>query len=201
MKNFNHGLKFKKSFENQCIKLIVEAYTQILKDKSIQIDFMENDITETLRTNVMNNPLKNDWRIYISRDPVIPNPNAVVEKGFANKFKKVDLVMETYVSSTQRAYSIEAKNLKEKDSALKRRYIETGIDSFIENKYPYGFLIGYLLEGGVVSTIIGINKLLEKDGRTIEVLGKKEHKLVKHYYESNHAKLCLKHLIFDFTML
>jgi hypothetical protein len=108
--------------------------------------------------------------------------------------------METYEPS-KFICSIEAKNLKENDSKLKRRYIDEGIDRFVTKKYPYGFLVGYLLEGTVFPTIDGINKLLKKDNRENECLHNQKHEIVQQYFESNHSELCLKHLIFDFTAL
>jgi hypothetical protein len=198
---FNYIHDFKISFEDKCIRLFAEAYNQSIKNKSIQLDFMENDITEILRTNIINNPQKNRWRIHVDREAIISDTNITATKGFANKLKRVDLIMETYTSSISHICSIEAKNLKENDSALKRRYIDTGIINFVTKKYPYGFLVGYLLEGTVKPTIDGINKLLESEGKEKEMLHKKNHKIVQYYYESNHSELCLKHLIFDFTML
>ena len=97
-------------------------------------------------------------------------------------------------------YYFEAKTLKEKDSALKRRYINTGINSFITKKYENGSLVGYLVKGDLNKTIRGINSLLKKDNRNSEILIEK--KLQKHnnYYESEHQEIgILKHLIFDFS--
>jgi len=99
-------------------------------------------------------------------------------------------------------YYMEAKRLKEKDSNLKREYIKEGMDRFITGKYPPdGCMLGYLLEGTVKETINGINSLLEKYKRNGELLKHTSNKTFPFYYESNHSKLCLKHLIFDFTIL
>src|SRR5690606_3196577 len=97
-------------------------------------------------------------------------------------------------------YFFEAKNLKQNDSKLKRRYIKTGIDSFVSKKYENGTLIGYLLEGKIFDTVNGVNALLVKDKRDSEILKLGSNNLLKSYYESNHSKIAiLKHLIFDFT--
>ena len=95
---------------------------------------------------------------------------------------------------------MEAKNLKEKNSGLKKRYIEIGIENFITGKYPRGFLVGYLLEGTVIPTVDGINDLLKKCNREKELLHTKKHKIVQCYYESEHSQIgVLKHLTFDFA--
>jgi hypothetical protein len=196
----SHVQKFKIGFEKKCIRLFVEAYKQSIKDKVIHIGLIENDITEILRMYMDKNFQKDKWKIHLSRDFVISDPNISQVKGFSNTLKKVDLIMEIY-DTYKFTCSIEAKRLKENDYELKRRYIDTGIDSFITKKYPYGFLVGYLLEGTVFPTVDGINKLLKKDGREGESLYGKKHEIAQYYFESNHSELCLKHLIFDFTVL
>ena len=72
---------------------------------------------------------------------------------------------------------MEAKNLKEKDSDLKRRYIDTGINSFVSKRYENGCLLGYVLEGDLDKTVAGVNKLLKKDDRGSESLKSKTHNL------------------------
>ena len=99
-------------------------------------------------------------------------------------------------------YFFEAKNLKEESSALKRRYIDTGIKNFNSKKYTNGCLVGYLMSGDVELTIGGINSLLLKDNREKETLSKEYCKYHDSYYESSHSNIqCLKHYIFDFTLL
>ena len=76
----------------------------------------------------------------------------------------------TFISTYEYEYFFEAKNLKQNNSALKRRYINTGIDNFVSRKYANGSLIGYLLEGKIDETIKGINSLIVKDKRHTETL-------------------------------
>lgn len=200
--NFKHISKFKDSVENKCIRLLVEAYNQSMTDKLIQLNWEENDITNQLVEYIENNSLKTkNPFIIINFEHNLPNVFAKKTKGFAAKNLRIDLCFATFKSEKEYKVFFEAKNLKEKDSALKRRYIDTGIDNFVTGKYPSGFLIGYLLEGSVSPTINGINDLLKKDNREKELLYPKKHKIVEYYYESNHSNLYLKHLIFDFTVL
>jgi len=200
--NFKHISKFKDSVENKCIHLLVEAYNQSITEKLIQLNWEENDITKQLSEYIENNPLrKRNPFIMINVEHNLPNITAAKTKGFAANGLRIDLCFATFRSEKEYKVFFEAKNLKENDSALKRRYINTGIDNFITEKYPLGFLIGYLLEGAVPPTIYGINDLLKKDNRDEEWLYPKQHKTVEWYYESNHSELCLKHLIFDFTVL
>ncbi len=193
--------KFRTAFEKKCFRLIIDAYKKSIVDKEIQLDWNENDISFELFQNVENNSLRCQWHITTNVENFIPN-NIQKIKGFSSKLPRIDMRFTTFSFAEEFKYFFEAKNLKQNDSALKRRYIKTGIDSFISEKYPHGSLLGYLLEGDTASTIDGINVLLKKDKREDEVLELKSHFLLESYYESKHPKIDkLKHLIFDFTKL
>ena len=45
----------KKSFENHCIILLIEAYNSSISEKKYSIDWAENDFTETLDQYITNN--------------------------------------------------------------------------------------------------------------------------------------------------
>lgn len=125
---------------------------------------------------------------------------AQLDKGIADKLPRIDFIYSKIWKKQRFSYVIEAKNLKENDSKLKRRYIKTGIDSFVSGKYDNGSLIGYLLEGEIDDTIKGINSLLVKDKRSTETLEAKNNKICPSYYESYHTEIgVLKHVILNFT--
>ena len=193
--------KFKNAFEDKCIQLIVEAYQTSLTEQVIQSDWEENDISQELYEKIDINPIRLKWNITPFREFYLPQ-DVKKEKGFANKLPRIDLRMSNISDKLEYKYFCEAKRLKEKDSKLKRAYIDEGMDRFISEKYPKGCMLGYLLEGIPNETIIGINSLLEKDKRNTETLIFKPNKLIKNYYESNHSDIgVLKHLVFDFTSL
>ena len=127
---------------------------------------------------------------------------AYTHKPFAAKLPRIDLRLATINSSLEYVYHMEAKNLKETDSGLKRRYIDTGINNFVSLKYENGCLLGYVLEGELVKTVDGVNNLLKKDKRDSENLKPKRHNLHHSYYESEHPDdLLIKHFMFDFSSL
>ncbi len=192
--------KIKRKFENRCQKLIVMAYQTALEKKIIQLDWNENDITLELHRYIEVNPLKRKWRITTSREYHLFKNDVKKEKGFADKLPRIDLRLVTWSRSNELDYFMEAKNLEQDSSALKRRYIKTGIDNFTSKKYENGCLVGYLLSGNLKLTIDGINSLLIKDERSSEVLIVKPSKIYENYYESQHKEIgILKHLMFDFT--
>jgi hypothetical protein len=192
--------KFRNAFEQKCCQLIIEAYQTSLTEKVIQLNWEENDISQELYEKIDVNPKRLKWNITPFREFYSPQ-NVKKEKGFANKLPRIDLRMSNIFSGKlEYKYFCEAKRLKEKDSKLKRAYIDEGMDRFISKKYPMGCMLGYLLEGKTSETIIGINSLLEKDKRNTETLIFKPNKVIQSYYESNHSDIgTLKHLIFDFT--
>lgn len=192
---------YKDAFEQKCFRLIIEAYQTSLTEQVIQLDWNENDISSELHRHIKENPLRLKWKVSTNVESHIPKDVPKV-KGFSSKFPRIDFRLTTFAKRGEYEYFLEAKNLKQNDSALKRRYINTGIDNFVSQKYENGSLIGYLLEGKTSETIKGINSLLEKDKRNTETLIFKSNKLIKTYYESNHSDIgTLKHLIFDYTSI
>jgi hypothetical protein len=193
--------KFKDAFEQKCCQLIIEAYQTSLTEQVIEFHWNENDISSELHRHMKENPLRLKWKVLTNVEAEIPKDIPKV-KGFSDRFPRIDFKLTSFVSTYEYEHFFEAKNLKQNDSKLKRRYIDTGIDSFVSKKYENGTLIGYLLEGNTSEAIKGINSLLERDKRNTETLILKSNRLIKAYYESYHSDIgTLKHLIFDFTMI
>ncbi|MDA3879021.1 MAG: hypothetical protein PF436_01415 [Prolixibacteraceae bacterium] len=193
--------KFRNAFEQKCFRLITEAYKTSLGEKVIQLDWNENDISSELHRHIKANPLRSKWKISTNVEANIPKDILKV-KGFADKLPRIDFRLTSFISTYECEYFFEAKNLRQNDSALKRRYIATGIDNFVSKKYENGSLIAYLLEGKTEETIEGINSLLKKDKRQDEILNYSSNKWFKSYYESNHSGIrILKHFILDFTTI
>lgn len=191
--------KAKNAFEQKCFRLIIEAFLTSFDEKIVQLDWNENDISSEIHKNIKENPLRMKWKVSTNVEADIPK-DIPKKKGFADKFPRIDFRLTTFSKTEEYEYFFEAKNLKQNDSALKRRYIDTGINNFTSGKYENGSLVGYLLEGKIDETIKGINALIVKDKRNSEILNLESHKLMKSYYESNHSEIgILKHLIFDFT--
>lgn len=195
--------KFKERFEVRCLTLFVDAYEKAKIDKAVQTNLDENDITAKLNEYIDKSPLRLEWRIHTNVEHHLPNNDKDESKGFSAKFARIDLRFSNFISAFEYIYFIEAKNIEQKGSKgsqLKRRYIETGLNSFTSKKYENGCLVGYLLKGDLELTIKGINSLLKKDKRNTEFLNLKKSDLHEFYYESEHIEIgILKHFIFDFT--
>ncbi|AZA54594.1 hypothetical protein [Chryseobacterium sp. G0201] len=190
---------FKIAFENRCFKLLTQAYQTSLTRNVIQLDWNENDISSELHEYIKVNPLRSKWKVSSNVEAHLPIAISKL-KGFSATFPRIDFRLTSFMSAFEYEYFFEAKNLKERDSALKRRYIDTGIDNFTSGKYKEGSLVGYVLDGVTVNTIDGINKLLKKDSRGTERLIRKLNVLHSDYYESEHSKIgTIKHFLLNFV--
>lgn len=190
---------FRKAFEFKCYSLMINAYQTAIIKNEIQLDWDENDISAQLHEYINDDPIRIEWQIVTNVESHIFQSTPKI-KGFASKFPRIDFRFTTFSKNSEWKYFFEAKNLRQSDSVLKRRYIETGISNFTSGKYFNGSLIGYLLEGSIKETIVGINSLLEKDQRSSEIIKAVSNHLHYDYYESNHKEIgLLKHLMFDFT--
>ena len=154
---------FKNAFEKDCIELLINAYSQALSEKKYQLEWYENDFTEMLCCYINSNKASIDKEITaITERKLLVSLNKQT-KGYADKLSRLDLVLFKIWSKNRHTCQMEAKRLKEKDSTLKRAYINEGMDRFISQKYPLGNMIGYLIEGNEQKTVEGINKLLALD--------------------------------------
>lgn len=199
---FNYSEIFRSSFENKCIKLIVEAYQTSIEEKKYSLDWIENDFTSLLNYYITNNANRIYENISNKREVYLYDDNAIKQKGFADSEDRIDLELSVINSDKEYHQYFEAKRLKDLDTPLCKRYIETGIDNFISGKYPKGILIAYLVSGNVNSVVKnGVNKLLINNNRETEILLKVKRQIHDQYYESTHSKFgTLKHLLFDFTV-
>lgn len=196
---FNYINSFKEAFEIQCIQLLVKAYHFSITD--YKNDWQENDYNSTIREYI--NLMTKNQPICVGRDLPLYVQQIVKTRGFANKEPKPDFIFCKFDINTNNKYYYfaEAKRLKENNSSLQQRYIDTGIGNFISKKYPKGILIGYQVQGDIPNTINKICSMLCNSGRNDEVLIEKTFDLYEHYYESEHPNIgTLKHLIFDYTM-
>ncbi|MCK5402455.1 MAG: hypothetical protein KAJ28_12545, partial [Flavobacteriaceae bacterium] len=63
---------FRTGFENRCLKLLVAAYENAIQDKTISLDWDENDITAQLHEYIDSNQLRLDWSIISNVEHHLP---------------------------------------------------------------------------------------------------------------------------------
>lgn len=119
------------------------------------------------------------WRIHIVAEPRLYADESYSLEILPKEAPKIDLQLLNWSSPYELIYNIEAKNLAENDwtkstaakvssSYLTARYIDTGIENFINDRYANGCLAGYVLNGKVENVVGHLNNLLEKRKRTFE---------------------------------
>jgi|SRR5690606_10773583 len=156
--------KFRNAFEHRCLQLMFDGYKAIIFENTLQLTWSENDISAELHRHIKENPLRLKWKVSSNVEENVPK-NIPRTRGFADKYPRIDFRLTSFTKNGEYEYFFEAKNLRQNDTVLKRRYITTGIDHFVTKRYPNGSLIGYLLEGGIDATVKGINRLLARDNR------------------------------------
>ena len=84
----------------------------------------------------------------------------------------VDFKFTKWYSKHELDYYAEAKNLSETDwtkkdgsnvnaSKYRARYIDTGIENLLSDRYPEGCVLAYVVQGKSENVIKGINRLIE----------------------------------------
>lgn len=190
-----------KSFEEKCVTLLVSAYHLSIENHSYSTDWMENDYTSMLDEYIDKDPQRKEWQYSCNIEHHIHKPSTSKSKGYANSEDRIDMRITTFSSSIEYHFFVEAKRLKENDSWLLNRYINTGIDHYLSRKYPQGILLGYLVEGDVDNTIQKVNGILVKNNRDSEILVRIPHNIHNQYFESTHPNFgVISHFVFDFTV-
>lgn len=87
--------------------------------------------------------------------PVLQHPDVKLAKP-RGKDPTIDFCFRTW-HPDDRYFGAECKNLKEKDSALSQRYIDTGINNYTIGRYgsttSESAIIGYVLEGNLTNVV------------------------------------------------
>lgn len=200
---------FRNQFEENCTKLLLESY-EILKINQGVRELSENNITSQLVGIMKDIPQRLILNISINRESYLDSDEIYKGLKEANESSRIDIKYSTWNSNSEYEYFMEAKNLSENNwkrqndntsinaNRLLLRYVETGINHFVNGKYPQGCLLGYVLEGKPKNIIKKINDYLISIGRDKEKLEK-----IKGYrYDSRYpvnSQLILKHYLLSFT--
>ncbi|MCX6582525.1 MAG: hypothetical protein NT166_20325 [Candidatus Aminicenantes bacterium] len=166
----------KKGFEKQCITTLIDGYKLMKEAGEFSLSWEEETLTANLIKYMKRSSFSSKWKLDIT--PECPIYTQQIYDGIRKPKEApvIDVRIMNWSRSDKLEYFIEAKNLAENDwikadgskvnaSHLRARYIDTGIDNFINERYPYGCLAGYVLEGCVDSIVNAISKLLTGKGR------------------------------------
>lgn len=204
---------FKERFEENCISLLIESFQSVHNSGRVMTDYSENDITAQLVGAMKANPKRKDLQISIDRENYLDSDNTYQGLVSADESARIDIKYNTWHTSEEYEYFMEAKNLAENNwtknnqtlvdaAKLRKRYIETGIDNFITGKYSNGCLLGYVLQGSSDKIIEKINALLISAKRVSEALKSSNQYCKIGYYFSDHStqsNFRLKHFLLNFS--
>lgn len=195
--------------EKRCLNLLCEGYNEIVSQKKISADWDEEDISKELILCLAANPNRNEWKINIvpelrlySRDTSSAKKAPRIDFYFAcwapqecKYFAEAKILIETDVHKTGRKSKTTAESLH-------KRYVKTGIDSYLSGKYPSnGCLIGYVLQGKTENIIGCLNRYLCTLNRVSEMLQRQSFGLkdFDECYISTRGNISIKHLMFNFV--
>ncbi len=215
--NAKYAADFKNIFRIHCLTLLAEAY-QDLKDKLIvTIDWEEENISANIFNYIDRCTNSIVWNINISDEFRIYNDTILKGEKSAKTAPRIDLRLTTnwVEAEVKLLFYVEAKNLVENDyyksgrqtkiyaKEKHERYINTGIDNFISNRYPYGCILGYVLLGNSNRIVDKINICLDNKSRTDEYLKPIENPVrnLEYCYQSTHCNgLELNHFLLQFSV-
>ena len=188
----------------ECMNMFVTAYKLSYRENNYTDKWDEDDYTANLIYYLEDLRKENQWFI-------APQKPHYSDSHYWGKIKakhapRPDLYFEKYLSFSSKKsfnFTIEAKIIKNDDSYLKGRYIDTGIDNFISDRYPEGCIAVYVIKGCEDDCKDAINTLLSKRNRNTEKLSKQLFlENFEFSYTSTHEKggnyVELKHLFLNF---
>ena len=211
--------EFIKSFENIFSELLISGYYSMVKEKNYSLEMEEEELSAELIKHMENLTLRKDNLISVIPESRYYNEDIYNHLKKPKEAPKPDILLLAWLQSWQVGveikYYIEAKNLSESNwnknhstnpvnaKKQKERYIETGINNFVTERYPYGCLAGYVVQGSPNKIINDINDILSNSipYRKSEILKDKfEIKDYPHCYLSYHLtrsnnNLCLRHFL------
>lgn len=161
----------RQAFEMKCIHILIDGYREMVKQKSYDPFWEEERITAELIKYIKDTPSVHEWRIHVVPEPRIYSDEIYNSTITPKEAPRIDMQFLNWSSSDELIYHIEAKNLAENDwqkpdgshvnaSYLTNRYIDTGIDNFINDRYRQGCIAGYVLQGSIPNVISRINKCI-----------------------------------------
>ena len=207
--------KIRAVFEQRCVEMLQWACVTLKGEKHINADWDEENITANLYELIRTSSLSVEYGIYLEYDHSFFGPEILDNKKKANSAARVDLAFQYGWTGPRFWFFVEAKNLIERDvqktgrktkmraATVIERYIETGIDHYLNKHYPLGCLLGYVLNGTIDSVVKAINMRLAKKMRNSETLSLPLGTLPWMVSQSRHTdkanqEVQIVHYLFDF---
>lgn len=172
------------AFENGCIHLLTEAFKRVKKAGLYDISTWDENLY-TAHFIIHMEAIRDEEDINLQIDPECYQYYQEILEGkhHPDKSPRIDIRIKGGWVRRDIHYAIEAKILVEADSAkrkasaLNKRYINTGMDNFINGRYspvvPRGCMVGYVIQGESLKIMSSINTRLRRTNRKSETLQNK----------------------------
>lgn len=206
------AVKAKRLFESRCVELLRWAAFTLKSTKTISPDWYEENITANIYTLIHESQQAIDFDIHPECEHPFFDKDILDNKKKAKAAVKIDLVFQQNWEGKRHLFYVEAKNLIGADvkktgrkhitkaGDVMKRYVTTGIDHYIDEYYPLGCMLGYVLYGTIAGVVDSLNDILVADGRPTEKLVNPKGSLPWLCYQSHHAKgFRINHYLFDFN--
>jgi len=161
--------KFRSAFANLCIESVQKGYDQMRLDNDYQVHWEEDTITFWLIEAIRKTKFLNQHRILVNYQPPIYSKRMVLSGISLLSAPRVDFKFSKFYGPVDYNYYMEAKNLSEEDwkkpsgakvraGYQRDRYIETGIENYLNDRYPEGCLVAYVVNGKEANIVKALNK-------------------------------------------
>lgn len=165
--------QFRLAFKGMCLHALIESYKNAFTAKSVDKDWEEDNITIHLIDKMEALDFVKERQITITPQYPIYSREMIDEGENVKTAPVIDMKFSKWIEKDNVQFTVEAKNLCENDwtkskgtnvsaSYYKNRYINTGIEHFVSAYYPFGCLVGYVLQGNTVEIIEDINQIIIK---------------------------------------
>lgn len=167
-------------FVGACLFLLTEAYKRMKAETKYDPAWKETRFSAVLIGYMDNVQREEDLPIQIAPESYQYSQAILEGQDDPDTAPRIDIKMSGNWIDRDVYFCIEGKILVEKDwqtrqaSYLRGRYIDTGIDNFVEGRYspviPKGCVAGYVVHGDPQNVASKINNLLEHRDRKSEFL-------------------------------
>lgn len=166
------------NFEQACLWIMTEAFKRMKREKRYDLTWKETYFSACLVGYMQKIRHESDIRLRIDPESHLYREEMLNCTEDPDTSPRIDIKISGGWVREDVYYGIEGKVLVENSwvtrdaSSLRRRYIATGIDNFVNGKYSdkmgMGCMVGYVVQGSASEIASKINNLLIRDGRNKE---------------------------------
>jgi len=167
---FVQGVKI--SFIMLCLEALQRGYNKMVSDRQYDVNWKEDKLTAHLVEKIGQTGFLRSNQISVNHQPPIYSEGVIYGDDDPLESPKVDFKFTKWYRKDETDFYAEAKNLSQDDwvktdgskvsaSKYRGRYIDTGIENLVSERYPEGCLVGYIVQGTEAQVISAINKLIQ----------------------------------------